>query len=309
MLPRASFASRRRTFSVSSIGLGARLDLGLGAQLVADVGGPLAGGALPVRDRLRSGSGSATMTQRRSPGCGRGQHRREGSHRRRPGRAASPWRRSSSTRRGCSAARPGPPRTARPSPTARRRSRRGRCAWAVRASMIPARSPGAKPVRQAAASSGQVSQVDAGHPHPAAQLRLDLVGQGGTGPGRGRRGRRRTPWPSRPSRPSGTTRVTNASVRTLARVRWACSSSLTARATAGASAAVPGDPLVAFGAVLGDGAHQEQDLVDQLGPGRRGRAARPARRRSRARSSSSLRPMPGWIRRRSPPRSGWGGPG
>ena len=35
----------------------------------------------------------------------------------------------------------------------------------------------------------------------------------------------------------------------------------------GVGSAVPGDPLVAFGAVLGDGAHQEQDLVDELGAG------------------------------------------
>jgi hypothetical protein len=63
--------------------------------------------------------------------------------------------------------------------------------------------------------------------------------------------------------------VTNTSVRTDADVRVACRSSLTARAASGcAGAAVPGDPLVAFGAVVGDGADHDDDLVDELGAGR-----------------------------------------
>ncbi len=49
--------------------------------------------------------------------------------------------------------------------------------------MIPARSPGANPVRQAAASWGEVSQVDAGHPERPVQQGLHLAGQGGQDPG------------------------------------------------------------------------------------------------------------------------------
>ena len=33
-----------------------------------------------------------------------------------------------------------------------------------------------------------------------------------------------------------------------------------------AAAAVPGDPQVPFGAVVGNGSHHEQQLIDQLGP-------------------------------------------
>ena len=126
------------------------------------------------------------------------------------------------------------------------------------ASTIPARSPGANPVRQANASSGRGQPGHGGHPQPAAQLGLDLAHQ------------HVACTRARPSRPppdslavaairaSGTTIVTNASVRTLALVRPACQVVVDRAATRrGRRARCAGHPLVPFGAVLGDGADQE----------------------------------------------------
>ena len=120
------------------------------------------------QDREHNDQGAAL------PGLGRDQHRRQRADAPRPWRAASGWPRSSATRRGCSAARPGPPRTGRPAPTARRRSPLGSVSWAASASMMPARSPGANPVRTATASCGEVSQRHCADPHAGAELGLDL---------------------------------------------------------------------------------------------------------------------------------------
>ena len=133
--------------------------------------------------------------------------------------------------------------------------------------MIPARSPGANPVRQASASSGVVSQVTLVMPSPprswASTSAITAVEDAGPALEAAAGS-----LAALPSRPSGTTTVTKASVRTLARVERLLQLVVDLagpRRTAGP--AVPGQPLVPFGAVLGDGAHQEQDLVDQLGPG------------------------------------------
>ena len=62
----------------------------------------------------------------------------------------------------------------------------------------------------------------------------------------------------------------------------------------GAGSAVAGDPLVAFGAVLGDGAHQMTiSSTSSVRAAASSRVASPAPYRSRV--AGSLHPIPGWV--------------
>ena len=133
--------------------------------------------------------------------------------------------------------------------------------------MIPARSAGANPVRTASASWGEVSQVDVGHAHAAAQHRGDLVGQrvqdAGASlqaaaelagllrdPGLGDHERDERLGAHRGAGQGGGEFVVH---------------------PAGQFGAVGTpmrrDPLLPFGAVVGDGADQEHDVADQGRPG------------------------------------------
>jgi len=99
--------------------------------------------------------------------------------------------------------------------------------------MMPARSPGAKPVRTAAASWGEVS-------HSTALIRIPARRWVSTSAISMAIARARASMPrpnslaSRPSRVSGTTMVQNASVRTPAKVRVAAIWVFTRRASSGA---------------------------------------------------------------------------